>query len=84
MSLTTISLIGICLFLALMFLRMHIGLAMALAGLIGLALIRGIPPTLKISSVITFNTTSSYHLTVLPLFIWMGLLAAYGGVSRDA
>ncbi len=84
MSLTTIALISICLFLVLMFLGMHIGLAMALAAFLGLWLVRGVSPALGITSVIAFANSTSYHLTVLPLFIWMGLLASYGGLSRDA
>ena len=84
MNFDTIAIIGVVLFLVLMFLKMHIGLSMALSGIVGLFLVRGINPALNISSIIVWGTGSSYFLTVLPLFILMGLFAAYGGISKDA
>ncbi len=84
MSLTTIIIIGICLFLLLMFLRMPIGLAMALAGFIGIILARGLSPALNNVGSIVYSTATSYNLSVIPLFILMGTLAGYGGVSKDA
>jgi len=84
MDLTTITLIGVGLFLILMFLKMPIGLAMALAGFIGISLIRGIAPALGNISVIAYSTATSYHLSVIPLFVLMGVLAGYGGVSKNA
>ena len=84
MDLTTIALIGVGLFLLLMFLKMPIGLAMALAGFIGISLVRGIAPALGNVSVIAYSTATSYHLSVIPLFVLMGVFAGYGGVSKNA
>lgn len=84
MSLNTIVLIGIGIFLVLMFLKMPIGLAMALAGFIGISLTRGVSPALNNIGIIAYTTATSYHLSVIPLFVLMGILAGYGGVSKDA
>lgn len=84
MSLTVICFIGLLIFLGLMLLEMQIGLAMALAGFIGLWLIRGIEPAMSLTSIIAYSNATSYTMTILPLFVLMGLLAAYGGISKDA
>jgi len=84
LSLSSLAVIGICLFLLLMFLRMPIGAAMLLSAFIGLWLIRGMPAALSTTGLVLYRTASTYNLSVIPLFIWMGILAAAGGVSRDA
>jgi C4-dicarboxylate transporter DctM subunit len=84
MSLEVIAIIGIFLLLALMFLRMPIAVAMALAGFIGLCLARGIPPALGNLATTAFRNATSYQLSMIPLFILMGELAFYGGLSKDA
>ena len=84
MSLSTIAVIGIVLFLILMFIRMPIGVAMAIAGSIGIYLIRGGSAALTNISLVAFSTVTAFHLSVIPLFLLMGALAAQGGVSKDA
>ncbi len=84
LSLTTVGVIGICLFLIFMFLRMPIGVAMLLSGFIGLWLIRGMPAALSATGIALYRTSSTHILSVIPLFIFMGILAAVGGVSKDA
>jgi C4-dicarboxylate transporter, DctM subunit len=84
MNLTIVCFIGLFIFLVLMFLEMQIGLAMALAGFVGLWLIRGLEPAMSLTSIIAYSNATSYTMTILPLFVLMGLLAAYGGISKDA
>ncbi|MFC1845994.1 TRAP transporter large permease [Chloroflexota bacterium] len=84
MNFTEIALLGIFIFLVLMFMRMPIGLAMALAGFIGLSLIRGMPASLSNMAVVTFRNGTFYMMTVIPLFIFMGILASHGGISNRA
>jgi tripartite ATP-independent transporter DctM subunit len=84
MSLTTILFIGIIIFLVLMFLRMPIGLAMLMAGFTGISIIRGVAPALNNIGGIVYSTATSYHLSVIPLFVLMGILAGYGGISKNA
>lgn len=83
-SLTNIAFIGIALFLIFMFFRMPIGVAMLLGAFIGIWLIRGIPAALSTTGLAMYRTASTYNLTVIPLFIFMGVLAGAGGVSKSA
>jgi C4-dicarboxylate transporter, DctM subunit len=77
--------VGIASFPALMvliFLRVPIGLAMFLVGLIGLSIVTGSTNVafarLKNE---TFTTFSSYSLTIVPMFLLMGHFATLGGMS---
>lgn len=70
--------------LLLIFLRMPIGLAMLLVGVVGNYLITGSwNPTLSIFKSLSYSTFSSYSLSVIPLFLLMGQFAAIGGISAS-
>ncbi|MDM7456840.1 MAG: TRAP transporter large permease [Tepidimonas sp.] len=70
--------------LALIFIRIPIGLAMAVCGLVGAYLVYGTPmPLLNQLKQVTFTTFSNYNLSVIPLFLLMGQFAALGGLSRS-
>lgn len=71
-------------FLALIFLRMPIGLAMLLCGIVGTTLITGSPLTI-LSRLKTevYSTFSSYSLSIIPLFLLMGQFATLGGMSSS-
>lgn len=69
--------------LALIFIRVPIGLAMALCGLFGAYLIYGTPmPILNQLKQVTYSTFSNYSLSIIPLFLLMGQFAALGGLSQ--
>jgi len=69
--------------LALIFIRVPIGLAMALCGLVGAYLIYGSPaPILNQLKQVTYATFSNYSLSIIPLFLLMGQFAALGGLSQ--
>jgi len=84
LSLNNIALIGVALFLIFMFLRMPVGVAMLLSAFIGIWLIRGMPAALNTTGLALYRTGSTYNLSVIPLFIFMGVLAGAGGVSKSA
>lgn len=68
--------------LVLIFLRVPIGLAMFLVGLVGLYLVTGnlnIPLGRMKSE--SFTTFSSYSLSIVPMFLLMGHFATLGGMS---
>jgi len=67
----------------LIFLRVPIGLAMFLAGLVGLIFVTGDTtiPFARLKSEV-FTTFSSYSLTIVPLFLLMGHFATLGGMSQ--
>jgi len=78
--------IGLWSFPALMvaiFLRVPIGLAMFLAGFIGLGIVHGgfDIAMAKLKSE-TFTTFSSYSLSIVPMFLLMGHFATLGGMSQ--
>ncbi len=69
--------------LLLIFLRLPIGLAMFLCGIVGTWLVTGswVPIMAQLKSVI-YDTFSSYSLSIVPLFLLMGQFATRGGMSR--
>ncbi|MEP7282567.1 MAG: TRAP transporter large permease [Rubrivivax sp.] len=71
------------LLLALIFLRVPIGLSMLVLGLIGSWLVYGsAPPLLNQMKTMAYSTFSSNSLSIVPLFLLMGQFAALGGMSR--
>jgi len=71
---------------ALMFLllalRMPIGVAMLLVGMIGYVIVSGWSPLINYLKTGPYFRVSSYSLSVIPLFLLMGQFAAEAGVSR--
>ena len=68
--------------LFIIFLRVPIGLAMFVVGLLGLVWVTDgtVVPFARLKSE-TFTTFSSYSLTIVPLFLLMGHFATLGGMS---
>ncbi len=82
-SLLNIGIIGFFAMLVLMFLKMPIGISFAAIGFIGYAYVSGFGQALSMLRVAAHNTASMYTLTVIPLFVLMGTLAANAGLSKD-
>lgn len=78
--------VGIASFPALMiliFLRVPIGLAMFLVGLVGLSIVTdGTNVAFSRLKNETYGTFSSYSLTIVPMFLLMGCFATLGGMSQ--
>ena len=69
--------------LGLIFLRVPIGLSMAVCGLVGAYFVYGnMAPILSQLKQVTYSTFSNYNLSVIPLFLLMGQFAALGGLSQ--
>ena len=83
MSNITIGLLSFPALLFLIFLRVPIGLAMFLAGLVGLTIVSG-DTTLAFARLKseTFTTFLSYSLSIIPMFLLMGAFTALGGMSQ--
>jgi C4-dicarboxylate transporter, DctM subunit len=79
-----IGIIMLCFVLALMALSMPVAVTLLVGGLIGLILIRGMNPALTALGYLTWYQGTKEILLVIPLFTWMGMLAATGGISKDA
>jgi C4-dicarboxylate transporter DctM subunit len=82
MSLTTIGIIGLCLLVILLFSKMPVGFVMALLGFVGFSYVVTIGAGLSLLAKDVFDTFSSYSLTVIPLFVFMGQIAFYSGISK--
>ncbi|PCH73399.1 MAG: C4-dicarboxylate ABC transporter permease [Rhodobacteraceae bacterium] len=67
----------------LIFLRVPIGLAMFLVGLVGLSIVTdGTNVAFSRLKNETYGTFSSYSLTIVPMFLLMGCFATLGGMSQ--
>ena len=69
--------------IALLALRVHIGVAMLLAGSVGYVALSGLDPLLNYFKSAAYTRFSVYDLSVVPLFLLMGQFASQGGLSRD-
>jgi C4-dicarboxylate transporter, DctM subunit len=67
----------------LMALRVPVGVAMGLVGVGGFALLNAFDPALNLLGLVPVRTGSDYGLSVVPLFILMGLFVNKGGLSRE-
>lgn len=69
--------------LALIFLRVPIGLAMFVTGFVGMWILTG-KPNLALARLKTesFTTFSNYSLSIVPMFLLMGYFATLGGMSQ--
>jgi len=81
MNALTIGLIGLLIFITLIFLRMPISFAMAIVGFGGFAYMTSVPAAMNMVVRELFSNFSSYSLSVIPMFVWMGFLAYYSGIG---
>jgi len=82
MSPIVVGLIGIVVLIAVFLLGMPIGFAMAFVGFIGFSYLVSLPAGLSIIARDVFYNFSSYSLTVIPMFVFMGSIAFASGMSR--
>ncbi len=62
-------------------LRMNIGFAMGIVGFVGFALLASPEAGISMIGVAAYKTAASYTLTVVPLFILMGLFSSSSGMG---
>jgi C4-dicarboxylate transporter, DctM subunit len=65
------------------FLRVPLAIAMSIAGIVGLGLMRGWPAAYASTSQVIFETGFHYVLSVIPLFVLMGNFVARAGMARE-
>ncbi len=68
--------------LVLLALRIHIGMAMLVGGSVGYIAVSGWDPLMSYFKHLAYSRFSVYDLSVVPLFLLMGNIASYGGLSR--
>ncbi len=76
--------IGLSVLFAILAAGVPIGIAMALVGFAGYAVISGLPGALVQLQAVPFSSVAAYNLTIIPLFILMGELAFHAGLIRSA
>lgn len=77
------SLIGFAALLALCFLGFRVGFATIVVGYIGFGLERGFSASLAMVGQEVFHDSMNYNLSVIPLFILMGVLIVKAEISAD-
>jgi C4-dicarboxylate transporter DctM subunit len=82
MSLSTIGIIGIIVLVVLLYSKMPVGFAMGFLGLIGFSYVVNFNAGLNLLARDVWDVFSSYNLTVIPLFVFMGQIAFHAGISR--
>ena len=83
MSVATIGLLGVGFLLILIFLRVPIAVSLAVSGLVGYAAIDGWHSALKMAGLVPYSLANAYSLSVVPLFILMGAVAARGNMATE-
>ena len=83
MSTDAVAIGGFLVLFALMLLRVPVGMAMGLVGVVGYSLIVGPLPALKLVGQTSMRTVTDYTFGVVPMFMLMGAFVSVSGVSRE-
>ncbi len=83
MSTQVIGLIAMAGLFGLILLRVPVAIAMGLTGLLGYAAIDGWETALITAGSTPYDLTDKYALTVVPLFVLMGVVASKAGMSKE-
>lgn len=78
-----VGLIGIVILILLIVLAVPIAVSSAVVGFVGCVVLLGIKPALGVMYLIPVDKVATYALSVIPLFILMGVLALYGGIGHE-
>ncbi len=78
-----IAVVGFVILFVLMLLRVPVGMAMGLVGVVGYSMIAGVGPALKLVGQTSMRTVTDYTFGVIPMFMLMGAFVSVSGVSRE-
>lgn len=82
MSPIMVGFICIGVFFIFLFLRMPVSYTMLISGLIGLILLDSTAVAFRIAVTEIYTTFSTYTLSAVPMFVWMGFLALNAGLGE--
>lgn len=82
MVITIVVLAVIVLLLALLAARMPVALALAVSGAVGLTTLKGTEYATNVLGSVPFSATASISLTIIPMFILMGMLAMRARIAE--
>ena len=74
---------GFVVLFGLMLLRVPVGMAMGLVGVVGFGTLTGFGPALKLIGQTSMRTVTDYTFGVIPMFLLMGALVQASGMSRE-
>ncbi|MFZ4479794.1 MAG: TRAP transporter large permease [Rhodoferax sp.] len=74
---------GFALMFLLMAVRVPIGIAMGISGVVGFGLIAGFTPAINLLASVPLSVVTDYNLSVIPMFILMGALCSTAGMSTE-
>lgn len=77
-----ILLVVLVLFFGLLAIRLHVGLSLMASAFVGVLLLRGTGAGVSTVANQPFSTAADYSLTIIPLFIVMGIFAVRAGLAR--
>jgi len=83
MSPELVGILGVVVLLILFALRMQIGLAMLIVGFVGFTILASTSGGLTLLGMVPYATAAAYGLSVIPLFMLMGMFLSYGGLGKD-
>ena len=78
-----VALLGFLLMFALMLIRVPIGIAMGISGVVGFGMVSGLQPALNLLGQVPLGVVTDYNFSVIPMFVLMGALASTAGMSRE-
>lgn len=79
----TVALIGFAAVLVLAFFRMPLGIALGLVGVVGFGQLANYKAAMSSAARLVIDAGQSYGLSVVPLFILMGLMVERGGMAKE-
>jgi tripartite ATP-independent transporter DctM subunit len=83
MSTDVIAIVGFVVLFALMLLRVPVGMAMGLVGVVGFANVVGTQPALQMIGMTSMRTVTDFNFAVIPMFLLMGAFVSASGMSRE-
>ena len=75
--------VGMAFLSLLLFSGMEVGIALALTGFLGMAFLTSRSSGLTLLATVPYSAIASYDLSIIPLFIMMGMFAFYSGLGKD-
>ena len=78
-----VGLIGVIALFGAILAGVNVMVALGLVGALGLVAVTGFPAATSMLSTVFFETTHSFHFSVIPLFLLMGYFAMRAGLGED-
>jgi C4-dicarboxylate transporter DctM subunit len=75
--------VGMVFLALLLFSGMEVGIALALTGFLGMVFLTCCSSGLTLLATVPYRAVASYDLSIIPLFILMGMFAFYSGLGKD-